>query len=246
MTTTLAAAALLVWIAGAAIGATSIGGVLAVPALAGVAGVPVTAAIAASSFGFLMTGLYGWHARARPQADAAPAAWPLHLAALGGAAAGALLVHHVPSSLVRGWVAVLTIGSGLHALVTARRAAGGAARPWPRAPGLMALGAAVGCGSALSGTGGPVLLLPVLLLLGLPTAASVAVAQAVQLPIALAASATHLAAGRLDLQLALAVGVLLLAGAWAGRQLAGRADPATLRRLTALALIATGAWYGLT
>lgn len=242
MTAAVALAALLVLVAGAAIGATSIGGVLAVPALSGVAGVPVGAAIAASSFGFLLTGLMGWRARAPERADGG--LWPLHAAALAGAAAGAVLVHHVPAGWVRGWVALLTLGSGLHALATARKAQA-ATRRWPAAPWLAAVGAAVGCGSALSGTGGPVLLLPVLLLLGLPTAASVAAAQAIQVPIALAASAAHLAAGRLDLRLAVAVGVLLLAGAWCGRRLARLAEPQALRRWTALALVATGLWYGL-
>jgi len=247
MTAAVALAAVLVWLAGAAIGATAIGGVLVVPALSGAAGMPVGAAIAASSFGFLLTGLLGWRARPSAPADGAPPRlWPLHLAALAGAAAGALLVHHVPGGWVRGWVALLALGSGLQALLAGRRgAAGGAARPWPAAAGLVGLGLAVGCGSALSGTGGPVLLLPLLLLLGLPTVPSVAVAQAVQLPIALAASAAHLAAGRLDMRLALGVGLALLVGAWCGRRLAARADPPTLRRATALALIATGLWYGL-
>jgi len=240
---TLLLAGLLVLLAGAAIGATAIGGVLVVPALTGVAGLPVGTTIAASSFGFLLTGLLGW--RRTPGAQQAGDDvnwWPLHLAALAGAAAGALLVHLVPPGAVRLWVAALAAGSGLHTLWLLRRPAAPARAPLgPLA--MVLVGGAVGCGSALSGTGGPVLLLPVLMLLGLPTLPSVAAAQAVQLPIALAASTTHALAGRLDWTLGLAVGAALLAGAWAGRRAARRLDARRLRLATALALIVTGVVY---
>ena len=106
------------------------------------------------------------------------------------------------------------------------------------------IGALVGIGSALSGTGGPVLLLPILLLYGLPAVAAVATALAIQLPIALAASATHVVAGTLDLGLGASVGVVLIAGAWIGHRLAARADAITLRHGVALVLVATGLWYG--
>lgn len=243
---TLLLAGALVLLAGAAIGATAIGGVLVVPALTGVAGLPVGTAIAASSFGFLLTGLLGWRRLPGTQAaEDGTAWWPLHLAALAGAAGGALLVHQVPPGAVRLWVAALAAGSGLHTLWLLRRPPA-AARP-PLGPlALVLVGAAVGCGSALSGTGGPVLLLPVLMLLGLPTLPSVAAAQAVQLPIALAASSAHALAGRLDWGLGLAVGAALLAGAWAGRQAARRLDARRLRLATALALIATGVVYAST
>jgi len=238
-------AAALVLLAGAAIGATSIGGVLVVPALAGVAGLPVADAIAASSFGFVLTGLLGWRGRGESQSNALASLWPLHAAALAGAAGGALLVHAVSPGAVRLWVALLALGSGFYSLASSRSAEI-APRPCPRGATLAAIGAAVGCGSALSGTGGPVLLLPVFLLLGLPTAMAVATAQAIQLPIAIAASTTHFAAGRLDIGMGLVVGIALVAGAWAALRLARRASALTLRRCAALGLIATGLCFGLT
>jgi uncharacterized membrane protein YfcA len=238
-------AAALVLLAGAAIGATSIGGVLVVPALAGVAGLPVGEAIAASSFGFVLTGLLGWRERSSGQTGTFAKLWPLHAAALAGAAGGALLVHIVSPGAVRLWVALIALGSGLYALA-ASRSADLTPRPCPRGATLAAIGAAVGCGSALSGTGGPVLLLPVFLLLGVPTAIAVATAQAIQLPIALASSATHFAAGRLDVAMGLIVGVALIAGAWAGLRLARGASTLVLRRCTAIGLIATGLCFALT
>jgi len=235
----------LVLLAGAAIGATSIGGVLVVPALAGVAGLPVADAIVASSFGFVLTGMLGWRGRRDAKASSLASLWPLHAAALAGAVGGALLVHAVSPTAVRLWVALLALGSGIYSLASSRSAEI-APRPCPRGATLAVIGAAVGCGSALSGTGGPVLLLPVFLVLGLPTAMAVATAQAIQLPIALASSSAHFAAGRLDLTMGLVVGTALVAGAWAGLRLARHASALTLRRCAAIGLIATGLWFGLT
>ena len=161
-------AAVLVLLAGAAIGATAIGGVLVVPALAGVAGVPIGEAIAASSFGFLLTGLLGWRRGGSAPSEALARMWPLHAAALAGAAGGALLVHAVSPGCGA------AVGGGARARLghsCAGRRRGAPSRRCANlraAAALAALGVAVGCGSALSGTGGPVLLLPVFMLLGLP------------------------------------------------------------------------------
>ena len=241
----LAFAALLVLVAGVAIGATSIGGVLVVPALHAVAGLPLPAAIASTSGAFLLVGL--WMAyRLRPQWQHLPGGlMPVLVSALLGAVAGARLVAFVPAAWVQGWVGLLALASGLHALATAGRAPRQDGR-WPGAIGWLALGGLVGLGSALSGTGGPVMLLPLLLLRGLPIQPAVLVALAVQVPIALASTGTHLASGTLALPywpLALVVGALLIAGAAVGGVVAQRATPLRLRRATALALIATGLWF---
>ena len=94
----------------------------------------------------------------------------------------------------------------------------------------------VGCLSAWSGTGGPVVLLPLLALLGVPATLGVDAAQRVQLPVALAATAVNFAAGRLDILLGLGIGVLVLAGWAVGRWLARRLPVPRLRQAVALAL----------
>lgn len=245
MTPSIVLAGALVLLAGLAIGATSIGGVLVVPALTVVAGLPLPQAIAATSLAFLIVG--GWtlqqlwqRRRALPAGLGA-----LLLAALAGAVAGAWLVPQVPAAWVQGWVGALALASGAYGWLTAARAADGRRR-WPAAAVLAALGLLVGIGSALSGTGGPVLLLPLLLLAGLPAAPSVLAALAVQVPIALASTVTHGLLGTLarpQVLLGLALGVLLVAGASLGMVLARRASPQALRRGTAVALVLTGAWF---
>lgn len=240
------AAALLVVFAGLAVGATSIGGILVVPALTSAAALPVGTAVAASSFSFLFTGLASIAMRRNAgRTGAAPdrPLLPLCAGALAGAAAGALTLSWLPSTAVRLGVALLAVLSGILALARdADPDRETPARP-PRVAAQVALGVLVGCASAWSGTGGPVVLLPLLIVLRAPTQAAVAMAQAIQVPIALAATGVNLAAGQLDLMLGLALGALLMLGWWAGWRLGHRLPVTTLRRLVAGGLIAIGLAY---
>lgn len=230
-------AALGVLLAGLAIGATSIGGVLVVPVLGTLAQVDPGRAVAAASLGFAFTGAAAWWLGPRDASGSSRLA--LDGCALAGAALGALTLAWLPAGGVRLTVGLIALGSGLYALF-------GRARhrdtPLP-AVALALLGLVVGCLSAWSGTGGPVVLLPLLALLGVPAAMGVDAAQRVQLPVALAATAVNFAAGRLDIVLGLGIGVLVLAGWAGGRWLARRLPVPKLRQAVALALIATGLAY---
>jgi uncharacterized membrane protein YfcA len=211
-----------------------------VPVLNQLQGIPVQQAIAAASLAFALPGLAAaWRLRSGgmplPRGTIA-----LTLASLPGAALGALLVHRVSSTGLVAGLAVLALGSGLWGLRGAPHTQEGAALP-PLAMG--ALGAAVGLGSALTGTGGPVLLVPVLMLLRQPLRTTVPIAQAIQLPVALCASAGHAWAGALDWRLASVLGIVLLLGALAGQWAAPRAPALALHRLVCTLLVLTGGWY---
>lgn len=229
-------AALGVLLAGLAIGATSIGGVLVVPVLGTLAQVEPGRAVAAASLGFAFTGAAAWWLGPRP---AGGGGLVLDGSALAGAALGALTLAWLPAGGVRLTVGLIALGSGLYALVGRARQR---ATPLP-AFALALLGLMVGCLSAWSGTGGPVVLLPLLALLGVPATGGVEAAQRVQLPVALAATTVNFAAGRLDIVLGLGIGVLVIAGWAAGRLLARRLPVPRLRQAVALALIATGLAY---
>jgi uncharacterized membrane protein YfcA len=231
-------AALLVLLCGAAVGATSIGGVLVVPVLTALAEVPAAQAVAAASFGFAFTGAAAFAVRQRqPQPGGRPVL--LDGGALAGAALGALTLAWIPAAGVRWAVGLLAVASGVYALFGRARAhtvnLHGAA--------LGLLGLLVGCLSAWSGTGGPVVLLPLMALLGWRADMAVDAAQRIQFPVALAATAVHFAAGRLDIVLGLAIGILLLAGWAIGHWLARRLPVRRLQQAVAVALIAAGLSY---
>jgi len=233
--------AVAILVAGWLIGATGVGGVLVVPVLNQVQGVALQDAIAAASLAFAFPGVAAaW--RLRQSAGAVPrGTGTMALASLPGAALGALLVHHVAVSWLLAGLAVLALASGLWGLRGAPHPHEGRAALSPLAMGV--LGAAVGLGSALTGTGGPVLLVPLLLLAGQPVRNILPPAQAIQLPVALCAASGHALAGALDLRLALTLGGVLLVGSLAGQWAAPRTPALALHRLVCALLILTGAWY---
>jgi hypothetical protein len=236
------ASILAILLAGALIGATGIGGVLVVPALTRFSDFGAAQAIAISGLGFGFPALHAfWLLRAQPAQ--ASLCYPLMAASLPAAAAGALLVHRVPAGALLAGVTALVLFAGARGL----RRSHATAQPVPAAPTrlqMAALGALVGLGSALTGTGGPVLLIPLLMLWGQPMALTVAAAQAIQLPVAGAATAAHALAGGLDWTAGCLLGLLLLAGSIAGRRLARDANARHLQIAVSVMLLAVGAWYG--
>jgi uncharacterized membrane protein YfcA len=236
--------ALAVLLAGALIGATGIGGVLVVPALTQLGGLDLPSSIAAAAIAFAMPGIAAivwlWRSGAW-----SPRWFALLAGAVPAAAGGALVVHRVNAGWLFAGVAALALFSGVRGLLQARgeTTAGPAARAEPGVPALLALGAVVGFGSALTGTGGPVLLVPALMLWRQPLARTVAAAQAIQLPVALCAGIGHAAAGAIDWRLALLLGVVLLGGSIGGQAAARSLPVRTLQAAVSALLVLVGAWF---
>lgn len=210
------------------------------PVLTQLAGVPLDRAIAACMLGFLAAGLYAAFVHLRRTRLAWRPVAVLCVAAGAGSTAGAATLELLPGTAVRLFVAALALASGLHAL--ASRGAPRTAVPSARLLG--ALGAIVGYGSAISGTGGPVMLIPLLLALGTPVAAAIALGVAAQFPITLGASVVYARAGLIDLPLAVTLGLFLVAGTYAGAHLAARLSGRALTSAVAWTLIGVGLWYG--
>jgi uncharacterized membrane protein YfcA len=230
-------------VAGALIGLTGIGGVLLVPALTELAGVSIERAVAASMTSFLVAGAVAAYLHLRHAVFERRILVSLCGASAAGALAGAATLAFLPPVAVRLFIAVLALASGLNALLRPHKGAG---ERLPSPATLGALGVAVGYGSAISGTGGPVLLIPVLLALNVPAGAAVALGLAAQIPISLTATAVNFLAGRIDWQLGSMLAVLVLAGTLAGSALAPRLSRRGVTVAVALTLIGVGLWYGAT
>ena len=105
---------------------------------------------------------------------------------------------------------------------------------------LAAVGGGTGFLSALTGTGGPLVLVPILVALDVPILASIGLAQAIQLPVAAAATGGYWLLGALVLPLGLALGAGIGLGTWIGARVAHRLPTATLRRAVAALLVIVG------
>src|SRR5262249_32079396 len=94
--------------------------------------------------------------------------------------------------------------------------------------------------SSLTGTGGPLLLMPILLTMRLGVLASVGLSQIFQLPVALAATAGNIVYGKLDLALGMILAASLSSGSWFGAKLAHAVPRAALRVTASSALVVIG------
>ena len=225
--------------AGLLVGGVGIGGVIVVPALVYLAGYSLPTAIAAAMSAFVVSGLVGSYAYAKAGSIRWRMTWPLSLAASPCAFGGALLVSSVPPALLELAIGLLTAGSGLHALAGHRDRRDGDRTL--SVPLLATAGAVTGFMSALTGTGGPLVLVPILVALDVPTLASIGLAQVVQLPVAAAATGGFLMSSLLDIPVGLALAAGIAVGTWIGARAAHALPTATLRRLVAGLLVIVGA-----
>ena len=238
MTLTLASMLVAALLVGLLIGCVGIGGVLMTPSLVYVGGLGFHLAAATSMWAFLFCGAAGTSIYfGRGSIDWRMAAW-LGASVVPTALAGAWANVALPEGVLMALLALLMVATGADALL---RGAGGEqeARRFGVAA-LLAVGAFVGFGSALTGTGGPVLLVPVLLLLRAPVLAAVGAAQAVSLPVVAFSTAGYVLYGSVDFVLGTALGLVAVVGVVVGARGAHVAKAATLRRVVAWALLCTG------
>jgi uncharacterized protein len=229
----LAAFAVLV---GGLIGAVGVGGVLLGPVLVAAGGLDAHAATATCAWAFVFTGVVGTWRYGRRGDVPWPLAGRLAAGALPAAVLGVWANRLLPSRALLLVVAVVAAGAGVYALRPPR---GGAAR-MPAGWTAVGAGAAVGFGSALTGTGGPVLLVPALLALGSAPLVAVGAGQVVQLPVAAASATAYLATGGVRVGLGTLLGLAAAAGVLTGAAAVRRAGTVHLRVLVGVACVAAG------
>lgn len=237
----LSVSALLGFIAGISVGCIGVGGVILVPALVYIAGIPLHAAIPSAMAGYIWTGVVGTRVFLRHSTFNWPSSLPLWAGAIPAAVFGSIVTTMTPTAILELVIAALTVVSGVQTLARRpsleKQAASDLQLPKPVGVGI---GAATGFLSALTGTGGPAVLLPILFWLDVPVLLAIGAAQGIQLPISVLATFSNAAGGTLRPILALVLGISLSAGAWFGAKLAHRLDQKILRRIAAVALLATG------
>jgi uncharacterized membrane protein YfcA len=223
---------------GSLIGSVGIGGVLLVPFLTGIIGMGVRDAVAIAMASYVATGIVAI-VQARFTGDWRQLSpyWPLIVATLPGAFGGGLVIAMIPDALALVVLAGFLILSGAWTLMRDRIR--GAGRDVGGRPGGIT-GLVAGFASSVTGTGGPAVLIPILLWRSVPVLAAIALGQMVQLPIALAATIGNVASGPIDWAAAVLVGIALVPGVLVGRWGALRLPLGFLTKLVAVLLVATG------
>jgi uncharacterized protein len=235
-----------IWIAllgtfsGLLIGCIGIGGVILVPALIFLAGLPIQAAIPAAMFAYILSGLVATAIFARNKSIHWGMAMWLCLAATPAAFAGAWAVSVFDPRLLAALLGLLTFLSGLNALRTQKLAD----LSDKEVPGkvLLIIGVVTGFLSSVTGTGGPMVLVPILISMSVPVLTAVGLSQAIQLPVAIAATLGNILYGKLDMTLAGVLAASLTVGSWFGAHLAHSVPRAVLRGIVSAVLVVIGAF----
>jgi len=217
-------------------GATSIGGVLLVPLLVYVTGIDIRIAIAAAMFGYLFTGSIGAAIFARHGSIEWRAVLWLCLGAIPFACVGAVASKIFPTNLLEIAIAGLILFAGWQSIRKRADVVGVA----PQGPMLAGIGTGVGFVSAVTGTGGPVTLVPILLWLEVPVITTIGLSQAIMIPIAAAATFGNVVIGSWDVTLGLAVAAGLSIGTVAGATFAHVLSIERLKQFLAGTLIVVG------
>ncbi|MCL2430785.1 MAG: sulfite exporter TauE/SafE family protein [Alphaproteobacteria bacterium] len=219
------------------IGCIGIGGVILVPGLVFLAGIPIRISISAAVAAYILSGMVATVVFARQKSIRWDMAAWLCVGATPAAFAGAWAVSIVAPLVLEMCLGLLTLLSGLNSL---RRQGADTLVPAASRKGLLIIGAGTGFLSSLTGTGGPLVLVPILISMRFPVLTAVGLSQPIQLPVAIAATAGNLIYGRLDLVLAGILAATLTIGSWSGARLAHIIPGALLRRIVSVVLVLIG------
>lgn len=227
-------------LAGFLIGGVGIGGVIVVPALTYLMDIDIQYAIAAALLSFILTGIVGTVQYARRGSIKWRSAGIIVAAAIPAALGGSLMVQNVSPLLLKCLIGLLAVVSGLQAIFGCSVAADGPAAAPLSSPRLAAIGGFTSFFSTVSGTGGPLMLVPILMWQGQPLLGAIGLSQVIQLPISIVATMANIAMGTIDLHLGAVLAITLAIGCWFGASAAHHLPAKTLRFSVACLLALVG------
>ena len=230
-------------IIGFLIGFGGVGGVLLAPALNVIGGIPIHDAIRICMLVYVVAGIVGTAAFLRNGYIRGSILLTLAAGASPGALAGALALNTINAHYLEILIALVILLSGFHALSRAHPESGG---EYPiGSTALFFIGAITGFGSSLTGTGGPLLLIPMLLFAQVDVKQAIGLAQAIQIPIGIVATAANAWTGQVDFVLGSILAVAVGVGVLTGAGFAHRSSSSQMRKWLGLALVLIALVYGL-
>ena len=215
---------------GVLVGAAGIGGFFMPPALTLLMALDLHQAMALSLLTFVFTGIAGAFYFHRKGNLDWTLARPVCIGAAPAGYAGAWLGHGLDTGMLSALLAALILAVGIQTL------GGGAVHTTPRdARGrrvvLVAIGAVTGFLSGLTGVGGPVLSVPLMVMSGFPVLQAIGVGQVLQTVGALSGSLANLHYAGIDYGLAAFIGAFETVGVLGGAIIIHRIDAALVKRL---------------
>jgi len=222
------------------IGAVGVGGILLIPPLALLANLSIHQAAATALFTFIFTGLYGaWLFHNRGSIDWRVTGFVCAGAVVFsylGARAGAL----ASETLLAALIALVVVAAGLQIALQPAAPSRLLAAVRDKPVSLLALGAACGFGSGVTGAGGPLFSVPAMLVMGFAPLMAIGTGQVLQIAAAGAGSLGNLQNGSIDFSLAPWLVAAELAGVHVGARTAHRLNARVLRILVSTLCLLLG------
>jgi uncharacterized membrane protein YfcA len=219
-----------------------VGGILLIPALALLGGLGIHQATATALFSFLFTGVLGtWLFQRRGSID-----WKMTLPVCAGAVVfsylGAMVNSMVDARMLALIIAVTIVFAGAYILLPAQQGIAQLrdGRSAAQQLLLLAVGAASGFGSGVSGAGGPLFSVPMMLVLRFVPLAVIGTSQVLQIIAAVFGTIGNLRYGSVDFPTAAWITLFELAGVVLGTRAAHAVSVTVLRRMAAGLCVAVG------
>lgn len=225
------------FVVGIFIGAVGVGGVLLIPALMVFASPTVHQAAATALFSFLFTGILGTWLFMRRGSIQWRTSLPVCIGALAFSYVGAAVGIVVPATMLTWIVAAVILGAGLNILLRRNVSPPDGGQRHPTARALVGVGVLSGFGAGISGAGGPLFSVPLMLGLHFDALVAVGTGQVVQIAAALSGSLNNWSHDTIRYGLAAPVTAAELIGVVAGVRLAHVAGAKQLRYGAALLCI---------
>ena len=229
-------------IAGLLIGAAGIGGVILVPLLVYVAGIDIHTSIAASVAAFFVSGLVGTVVYSQRGIIQWPDFVSVCVGAIPGALLGAYVLPKIESHFLTLFIALVLILSAVRQFLHSDNS--NPVNPTRNRPKyqLAFVGLVTGFLSVLSGTGGPLVLLPLLTWLSMPLITAIGLSQVIQLPISTFATIGNVLNSLIDWELVLVLGFGVAFGSLLGAKGSELLPIAYIKKLVAFLLFASGVY----
>jgi len=223
---------------GVLIGCVGIGGVLLVPILVYIFGMDIHMAIAAAMFSYIFSGSIGTLVYARKGSIKWPQTIWLIIGAAPAAFIGAKVTLSTSGQYLEVLIAIFVVLAGINALRGQKSIDGSSNLNNPYA--LIFIGIVAGVGSALTGTGGTLIVVAIMVSLKVAAHTAIGFSQVIQLPIASLATFSNFLYGSVDLIVGGIVAGGVIIGSIFGAKLAHLFSSIIMHRILSMVLIIVG------
>lgn len=231
------------FLVGSLIGTVGVGGILLIPALSSLAHIDVHVAMGTALFSFIFTGILGTWLYQRHGSIKWRITIPVCIGSLFFGYIGSLANALCSSGILDMLLGAIIIFAGIYALFPAK---GGTIKNHKEDRKklilLLSIGCFVGFCSGLTGVGGPVLSVPLMVIIGFAPLTAIATSQVIQITAAISGSVGNYLNGFIDINFVIYITIAELIGVALGAKIAHTISQSILKKVVSIVCIVVGSF----